>query len=99
MDKSGIEELRRLLKMSDESVVEEDSNYPGPIDGSKLLQFSWNLLIDNFEPKKYTNYVLRENLREGEDFIMVGYKTYKFFSNLYGSFEVKRMIVERMVNQ
>lgn len=34
MDKSGIEELRRLLKMSDECVVEGDSNYPGPIDGS-----------------------------------------------------------------
>lgn len=56
-------------------------------------------MIDHFEPKKYTNYILRENLREGEDFIMVGYKTYNFFSNLYGSFEVKRMIVERMVNQ
>lgn len=84
--------------MNDETVVEEDSTYPGPIDGTRLLQYSHNLIIDYFEPKRYTNYVLKGNLREGEDFLMVGFKTYKYLSSIYGGFEVKRMIVERSVN-
>ena len=50
--------------------------------------------LDPFGPKSYTNYILKENLREGVDFILVGHKIFEYFKNIYGGFEIKRLVVE-----
>ena len=50
--------------------------------------------MDQFEPKKYTNYLIKENLREGIDYIKVAFKTYEYLKNIYGGFDVQRMVVK-----
>ena len=40
------------------------------------------------------NYVLRNDLREGVDFVHVSGKVFKFFEKIYGAIVVKRLIVK-----
>jgi hypothetical protein len=84
----------------DSTAIEEepdaDINYPGPIDGSSLIEFKWDLLIDPFEPKKYQNYILKQDLAEGRDFMLVNHKIFKMFKDVYGGMEVKRLIISHL---
>ncbi|CAD8139779.1 unnamed protein product [Paramecium pentaurelia] len=89
-----IEVLENLFNVSSDLDIEEQITAPGPINGFTLIQAQSALELDPFGPKSYTNYILKENIREGADFILVGHKIYEYFKNIYGGFEIKRLIVE-----
>ncbi|CAD8061326.1 unnamed protein product [Paramecium sonneborni] len=89
-----IEVLENLFKISSDLDIEEQITALGPINGFSLIQIQLTLELDPFSPKQYTNYILKENLREGVDFIIVGHKIFEYFKNIYGGFEIKRLIVE-----
>jgi hypothetical protein len=67
--------FRESLGIEGSAIEEEfdDTSYPGPVDGSSLIEIKWDLLIDTFSPKSYQNYVIRSDLTEGRDFIFVGH--------------------------
>ncbi|CAD8054281.1 unnamed protein product [Paramecium sonneborni] len=91
----NVSKLRQLLNLNEDSINEEIEINPGPIDSSRLLQIKWNLLPDITQQKQYLNYVLRNDLREGVDFVHVSGKVFKYFENIYGAFVVKRLIVKQ----
>ncbi|CAK60583.1 unnamed protein product (macronuclear) [Paramecium tetraurelia] len=90
-----VTKLRQLLNLNEDSINEETEVIPGPIDSSRLIQIKWNLLPDPTQSKQYLNYVLRNDLREGVDFVHVSAKVFKFFEKIYGAFAVKRLIVKQ----
>ncbi|CAD8135423.1 unnamed protein product [Paramecium pentaurelia] len=89
-----IEVLENLFNVSSDLDIEEQITAPGPINGFQLIQIQSALDLDPFGPKSYTNYILKDNIREGSDFILVGHKIFEYFKNIYGGFEIKRLIVE-----
>ena len=97
-----VEELdlfRELLGIETSAIEEEldaDTQYPGPVDGSLLLEVKWDLIIDTFSPKSHQNYIVRSDAVENRDFVFVGHKVFRYFKTLYGGFEVKRMIVNHL---
>ncbi|CAD8132028.1 unnamed protein product [Paramecium pentaurelia] len=91
----NVTKLRQLLNLNEDCINEETDVIPGPIDSSRLLQIKWNLLPDPTQQKQYLNYVLRNDLREGVDFVHVSGKVLKFFEKIYGAFVVKRLIVKQ----
>lgn len=60
--------MKNILEISDDTINEESDITPGPIDGSKLIKLKWNLLPNK---KKHLNFLLRDDLREGVDFVLV----------------------------
>lgn len=63
------------------------------MDGSRLYELQFDLLIDPFPPKKHQNYSLRADLTEGKDFVLVNHKIFAFFCDVYAGIEAKRMII------
>ncbi|CAD8059433.1 unnamed protein product [Paramecium sonneborni] len=94
-----LDTLTNLLKIQIDVEIEEQVIHPGPINGFILIYVMQQIDLDLFEPKKHTNYFIKENLREGIDYIKVGFKIYEYLKKIYGGFDVKRMIVEHSQTQ
>ncbi|KAM3127810.1 hypothetical protein pb186bvf_020089 [Paramecium bursaria] len=82
------------IYLDDQIEEEELPTQPGPINGTTLINIIPNLWIDQQPNKKYQNYLLKQNLQEGVDYIYVSHKIYYYFESLYGGFQVKRQIIE-----
>lgn len=65
---------------------------PGPIKNTDILS-NERFLTDPDLTKSYCNFILKDNLQENVDYVIVSHKVWKFLFKIYGGTEIKRFIV------
>lgn len=74
-------------------ISKNTKNWPGNIDVSDLLDNSEEILCDPDKIKSYCNYILKRNLEENKDFIIIPHNVFKYLHRIYGGEDLKRYVV------
>lgn len=71
-------------------LISNSSLFPGQVSNSGLIYERSLHLADDHTTSSHLNYNIKDNLIEGQDFIVVSQTIWMYFYNIYGGIEIKR---------